>query len=147
MPEFIMEGKHDRAFRALDDFTQGYIEAAFFTCGNECGTLPGPDADENGEGDNREVGFEDLAPEALAAIMADCDSFRDDAKIVAAIQADEAKAGRDFWYTRNGHGCGFWDGDWEKLAGEDAADALDARARAFREVDLYLGDDGKVYLS
>lgn len=23
-----------------------------------------------------------------------------------------ARAGHDFWFTRNGHGCGFWDGDW-----------------------------------
>jgi hypothetical protein len=23
------------------------------------------------------------------------------------------RAARDFWYTRNGHGCGFWDGDWD----------------------------------
>jgi len=24
----------------------------------------------------------------------------------------EAQAGHDFWLTRNGHGAGFWDGDW-----------------------------------
>ena len=24
-----------------------------------------------------------------------------------------ARAGTDFWLTRNGHGAGFWDGDWD----------------------------------
>ena len=28
-------------------------------------------------------------------------------------------AGHDFWLTRNGHGAGFWDGDWiAPVAGE-----------------------------
>lgn len=26
-----------------------------------------------------------------------------------------AQAGHDFWLTRNGHGAGFWDGDWDTL--------------------------------
>ena len=25
-----------------------------------------------------------------------------------------AMIGHDFWLTRNGHGCGFWDGDWSE---------------------------------
>ena len=39
-------------------------------------------------------------------------------------------AGHDFWLTRNGHGAGFWDGDWQ----EPAAAALTAAAHAFGEV-------------
>lgn len=46
-----------------------------------------------------------------------------------------------FWLTRCGHGCGFWDGDWS----EPAATILTDAAHAFGNVDLYVGDDGKIY--
>jgi hypothetical protein len=52
-----------------------------------------------------------------------------------------AQAGHDFWLTRNGHGAGFWDGDWN----ESAASALDAGAKEFGDFDLYVGDDGVIY--
>lgn len=29
-----------------------------------------------------------------------------------------SQAGHDFWLTSQGHGCGFWDGDWKEYAGE-----------------------------
>jgi hypothetical protein len=51
--------------------------------------------------------------------------------------------GHDFWLTRNGHGCGFWDGDWDE---PDATTLTDA-SNAMGGVDLYVGDDGVVYAS
>ena len=50
-------------------------------------------------------------------------------------------AGHDFWLTRCGHGAGFWDGDRP----EPAATVLTKASKAYGEVDLYIGDDGKVY--
>ena len=44
---------------------------------------------------------------------------------------------------RFGHGCGFWDGDWP----EPYATSLTDASKAFRSLDAYLGDDGKVYLA
>lgn len=52
-----------------------------------------------------------------------------------------AMAGHDFWLTRCGHGAGFWDGDWPKAIG----DALSEMARQAGNVDLYVGDDNKIY--
>jgi hypothetical protein len=49
--------------------------------------------------------------------------------------------GHDFWLTRNGHGAGFWDGDWPKEAG----DRLTKACEEFGEFDLYIGDDGMIY--
>jgi hypothetical protein len=49
----------------------------------------------------------------------------------------------DFWLTRNGHGAGFWDGDYEEKLG----DRLTAAAQKFGEADLYIGDDGWIYIS
>lgn len=51
-------------------------------------------------------------------------------------------AGHDFWLTRNGHGAGFWDRGLGVL-GKRLTDA----SKAFGTVDLYLGDDEKVYVS
>ncbi len=50
-------------------------------------------------------------------------------------------AGYDFWLTRNGHGCGFWDGDWP----EPQAAELTRIARTFGELSPYTGDDGLLY--
>lgn len=33
------------------------------------------------------------------------------------------RAGHDFYLTRNGHGAGFWDGDYEKAKGQRLTDA------------------------
>lgn len=57
-------------------------------------------------------------------------------------QREAARAGHDFWLNRNGHGAGFWDGDWP----EPAASALDKAARAAGNVDIYVGDDGLIYV-
>lgn len=54
----------------------------------------------------------------------------------------EGRICHDFWLTRCGHGCGFWDGDYGELG-----DRLTTAAKAFGEVDLYVGDDGLIYQS
>lgn len=149
----------------LDAFTQGYIEALFFT-----NSAPGYTLDQvaddltayeavvlDGGTIPEDAGFADLAPETLAKIIDDCVKFQIGGPFKSFIAASiagaailergstdiETEAGRDFWYTRNGHGCGFWDGDWP----EPYAAQLTEAAKAFREVDAYLGDDSKVYLS
>lgn len=120
----------------LDAFTQGYVEALFFT-------------ESGGEADGKEIGdagFADLDPDALAKILADCAKFQDSRAWADTLEghqgADEEHAGRDFWYTRNGHGCGFWDGDWPEPYATQLTDAT----KAFGEVSVYLSDDGKVCL-
>jgi hypothetical protein len=147
-------------FDSLDAFTQGYIEALFFADCDEPGIMYA------GDGENRsepvEVGFSALANETLEGIMADCVKFQasaawtslHDAFVCGALDPAERAlphndtedfatvAGRDFWYTRQGHGCGFWDGDWR----EPYASRLTEAAKAFGAVTVYLGDDGKVHL-
>lgn len=97
----------------------------------------------------------DLSPEALAKMLADCERFEAEngETIQAAIATGKVvfgpdfgalgRAGHDFWLTRNGHGAGFWDGDWP----EPMADALTKAAKGFGECYLYAGDDGKLYLA
>lgn len=139
MPEFIMPGRDAPTFQQLSAFTRGYIEAMFFTSCSD------PD-----DGDLQHATFGDLAPETLDKIRADCDAF-ERANAATLEQAyeqggeyapdyDAEAAGRDFWYTRNGHGVGFWD----RGLG-DLGDKLSDAAR-HRECWVYRGDDGKVYL-
>lgn len=131
-------GNARKAFKALDYFTQGYIEAMFFT---ECT----PDNSEL-----EDATFEDLSTEAMARIAADCDNFQRacvdllDAACALGdspdINYDMLRAGNDFWYDRNGHGLGFWDRDLG-----DVGDKLSDATNAYGPTDLYRGDDGKLY--
>lgn len=133
MPEFILDhGSADGAktFRTLTEFQQGYVEAMFFTADEEL----------------VDATFEELSEEALAKVRGDCARFitaaRDLLDKAYSDTYDEAQAGRDFWFTRNGHGVGFWDRD---LPG-DLGEALSKAAHAWGECSLYRGDDEKLYL-
>lgn len=97
----------------------------------------------------------DLAPATREKMAKDCADFQSQAGeiISKAIETGEVKCGpdfdeyeraaHDFWLTRNGHGAGFWDGDWP----EPMAEQLTKIARSFGSCDLYAGDDGKLYIS
>lgn len=126
-------------------FTRGYVEAAFFSTSDEA-REDGGDALQ----DNHDVS--DLAPATWAAVRRDCAAFlsanqalieacEDHHKPGSADDDALAHAGRDFWYTREGHGAGFWDGDWPEAAGEH----LSSAAKEFGTADWYLGDDGAIW--
>jgi hypothetical protein len=147
MPEFIMPvDERSEAWRDLDSFTQGYIEAMFFT---STGT-----GDDEGLEDST---FEELAPETLESIKADCAAFQSTnadllerayellevdpkARYVTDRCEAEQACGRDYWFSRNGHGVGFWD--------RGLGDVGDKLHMACRYSERYLcrGDDGLLYL-
>lgn len=143
MPEFVLDhgdAAAARTFRQLDSFTQGYITAAFFT---STGT-----ADDREE-DLESASFAELAPEALARMVRDCERFqRENAAALSLAEeldsdCNAEEAGIDFWMTRNGHGVGFWDkSEWPSPAGEQ----LDQAAKVYGNCDLYRGDDGRIYV-
>ena len=151
----------DLDFCDLDAFTQGYIEAMFFT---EC--EPGTDADshdpETQSALHGECGFADLAPEALAHIIAQCAAFQadnatdldaatglepgSDALRYARNTLDSERLGNLFWYARNGHGVTFHDDALPLQHGGAAClYRLQDAARKAGEAWVYLGDDGRVY--
>lgn len=141
MPEFILDKgspQGARSFAALDSFTQGYVEALFFT-----------DASDPDDGDLADATVADLAPETIAKIVAECAAFQTaNAELLAqAYDRDdysETQAGRDYWFTRNGHGVGFW--DRQQLDEGGLGDKLSAACRHDTR-DVYRGDDRLVYLA
>lgn len=126
----------------MNPFLTSYIEAALWSSMDNTN-------DQGGEPLDRNYSASDLAPETLARMTTDCEKFQ--AEYTKAVNAldyvsgdfEETKVAHDFWLTRNRHGAGFWDGDYPKAIG----DALTKLAHSFGECDLYVGDDGKLYLS
>jgi hypothetical protein len=157
-------------FRAnADDFTKAYVEAALWSssanigeCGDRSGCAHVGVTDQNGacskcggetwgtdkSFQDREFDIENIAPETLDEFVADCAKFQtDNGHLITRENCNydgcsaDKYAGQDFWLTRNRHGCGFWDGHWEKPAATKLTDA----AHAFGETDLSVGDDGLIY--
>lgn len=120
-------------------FIDGYIEAMWFTEGTT-------DSDVIKEG----LGIFDFARETALQILEDCRYFESalDEKAeelgISTGDIDFHQAGIDFWFTRNHHGCGFWDGDWDW--NPELRDYLDNLAKKFGECEVYTGDDEKIYI-
>lgn len=132
---------------AGDDFFRAYCETAAW-CGVEYKS-----GDVRADSDKAsDMAADDIHPATLREMQEDCTAFLEKARpiIEAAIETGEVtcgpdfdewgRAGHDFWLTRNGHGAGFWDGDWP----EPMADQLDTLAKGFGEVDLMINADGSI---
>jgi hypothetical protein len=135
MPEFTLDqGAQTKRFADLDQFTRGYIEAAFWLLLDVDGN---PDA----------ASLDDLSGEAWQQLLADCIEFNhaagvwlDKACLRGGMSYDMERAGTDFWLTRNRHGAGYWDRGLG-IAGSK----LTEFAHSFGGCDLYRGDDGLIY--
>jgi hypothetical protein len=101
----------------------------------------------DGESLDSHFGFEDFTPESVAMACLDCDAFRErmyeeGLTDLAAEYKQESRHGHDFWLTRNGHGAGFWDGDY----GDYVGDRLTDICREFGECGVLVGEDGSLEL-
>ena len=109
-------------------FTNSYVETALWSS-----------SEEDGEPLDKNYSAEDIDPDTIKKMEDDAFEFlRQNWELV---QMDLIAAGHDFWLTRNGHGAGFWDGDWPEAAGK----RLTKSSKTFGEMTLYVGDDGKIY--
>lgn len=115
--------------QTIDKFTRAYIECALWSS-----------TDDKDEPLDKNYSLYDLAPETLQEIIVDCLAFQETfAPLLADLDVEQC--GHDFWLTRNHHGAGFWD----RGLGEIGTKLTEA-AHAYGSCDLYVGDDGKVYL-
>lgn len=131
--------------RDLDRFTVAFVEAFLMDVNeNE------KEHDREEKAADREVDFKlsDIDAKAIRKIIKDCKQFQgehDDAIRNGGTKFDDpyTQAGYDFYFTRCGHGVGFWEtNDWP----EPYSKELTAAAKKFGNVDGYVGDDNKVYV-
>lgn len=109
-------------------FWAAYVEAALF-----CGV-------DDIDGNDCQPDPSDIGLLTLAEMDKDCDEFLTKANHLITDEMDYEQVARDFWFTRNGHGCGFWDGNYP----EPAATQLTDIAKSFGPYTLYRGDNSLV---
>jgi hypothetical protein len=137
------------ARRDVPAFFDAYIETALWSSTDNSDDSGGEPLDKNYDRSNlSERAIENAARECIAfwsawgsAILA--------AKCRRPSGGSNAKrAGHDFWLTRNGHGAGFWDGDWRDsprvFQSELLETTLTIASKRFGGVDLYVTDDGEI---
>ena len=125
-----------------NEFILGYVTCALWGSGS---------MDDDCEYLDEKYDTDDIAPETRKAMEKDCEKFiaenetalSDYEEIIGSHPeySKSEKAGHDFWLTRNGHGTGFWD----RPGIGETGDKLTEASTGFGEVDLYVGDDGKLY--
>lgn len=116
----------------LERFTRGFLS-----------TLAELGGDQEQEGE-RSFEPEDLAPQVREALAKQCARFisenLDDLLFATEQDYDWDLAGHDFALSRNGHGAGFFDRDFD-----GRQDNLQQAAEQAGQIELYLGDDGQVH--
>lgn len=123
----------------MDYFVTEYIRSALWSSTDDRDYENGDS--QHGKPMDDEHSAEDLAPATLLQMIADCKKFREDN--AADLEAyPVSQAAHDFWLTRNHHGCGFWEDDFGE---HDANERLTQYCHKMGEVNLYVGDDGKIY--
>lgn len=119
---------------SFDAFTRSYLETALWSSNDESNEQGGDPMDKN-------YGLHDMSAQFLTRSEEECAAFK--AENAADLdQMEDVRAGHNFWLSRNGHGTGFFD---EDTIPEDAQDRLQDAAKAYGEVNLYVGDDGQIY--
>lgn len=135
----------------LQKFTSAYI-----TCALWCGVLD-HSSDNESDPNNYDLMPEDISDNTLRVMREDCIRFFSQIEEILPLGTED-RAGHDFWFTRNGHGSGFWDRDVSVYGSQEVRDNLNVLCKNFRtipeegmpmhrwgEFELYIGDDGKIY--
>jgi len=99
------------------------------------------------EGDRLDAHFDtsDCTDEMLSKAIKDCEAFKGKCEGAGLWDRmlelhDEGQIGHDLWLTRNGHGAGFWESEWEEIG-----DQVTSLVRNhFSELDIWIDEDGKL---
>jgi hypothetical protein len=119
----------------FDSFLQGYLDAALFTTDQQ--PPSGCDYVESGRADEM---YSSLPDYFIEQAQADCVRFESEQAALLAQAGDRWQNGSDLWYTRNGHGVGFWDRGYA----DEVAEPLTTAAHAMGEHDLMPDEIGQV---
>lgn len=117
-----------------DPFLRGYLDAALFT--TDAHSPSGCDYVECGRADEM---FPKLPDYFIEQARKDCAKFQAENGALLAQAGDDSQNGADFWYTRNGHGVGFWDRGYA----DEIADPLTEACEKFGEAWLMPDEIGQ----
>ena len=112
----------------LDSFTTQYLQTALWSSTDPDTEVPL----------DRDYDISDFSLTTLAQAIEDCKIFQENYSELWEDDNDDSTAGHDFWLTRNGHGAGFWDGDYVN------GNALTDASKAYGSIDL-MPYDGEVH--
>lgn len=110
---------------------EGWIDAMFFANSGDVGDELTSDHD-----------YSDLSADFIQWVSDKCSLFTEAAGDLLEQAGDDSQNGHDLYLTQCGHGVGFWDRGYG-----DVGEKLSEIAHAIGEVWVYVGDDGKIYLS
>lgn len=98
--------------------------------------------DENDEPLNTNYSMSDIDEKLLSSMRADIKKFiSENEKEIKESGMSDDDLGHDLWLTRNHHGSGFWDRNYD----EDISEKLTKAAHELKGTDLYVGDDNKIH--
>jgi hypothetical protein len=137
------------ASKALSEYTETipgfktffaqYVETALWSSNDRSDDQGGEPLDSN-------YSIRDIHPDTLHAMRMDCLKFwQETSETLIGTRFEDA--GHDFWLTRNGHGAGFWDGDWNEAYGDGSTlgEALTKISKKFGEMDLYVENNRVIH--
>ncbi len=128
-------GSKSTVREGMDPVLYQYLRTALWSSNDESTPEGGDSMDQNYDVD-------DIAPEAVQLAQQMILKFQKAAgKLLDGL--DMTRVAHDLWLTQNGHGAGFWDGDYEDPPG--LGDKLTEIASALGEITPYVGDDGVIY--
>jgi hypothetical protein len=120
-------------------FIYSYLEAAIWSSQdwrNVSAENPTPETMDN-------YAIINCSYELLRDAINDCSYFLNKHGVKTLLEQDGQsieQQGHDFWFTRNHHGAGYWDGNYP-IAGEE----LTRISHTIKEYSLYIGDDNLIY--
>lgn len=121
--------------RSFEPFIKAYFHAALWSSN-----------DDNDEPLDDNYSMSDIADESYKKLEDEATKFENENKELYTKGGwDDEQAGHDFWLTRNGHGAGFWDRSSSDGFDEEIGKQLTDIAEKYGEVNLYIGDDGKIH--
>lgn len=115
-------------------FLRGYCDAALFT--TDAHPPSGMDYVSCGRADEM---FESLPDWLIEQAQKDCAKFQAENAELLSKAGDDWQNGSDFWYTRCGHGVGFWDRGYP----DEIADPLTEACKKYGEAYLCPEDIGQ----
>lgn len=123
----------------VDPFTRAYMECALWT-GQDWDDMLG----NNPTPMDQKHSIEDMAHSTLSRMVADCEIFQ--RHLEATLEEsgiEDGRAGHCFWLDRGGYGAGFRD---EFHLPKEITLKLSKAAGMFKEINLEVGDSGKIYM-